>query len=421
MLRTKVLVFLVANFANQHGGVLWATNLLESLSGITDMDFVVVTANSPKAFLSNEHRVRNYGFDHVFVPFRDASDAEGDARFRALQAAILDKYYFLYERESRRQQHVDAAVVDVVLNANPDLIVVNDIWSAMCFPSAFRLGVPVCLITLNDEAAFHRAHRSYGGPMGHGLHQRMERWIHRRGNWIANWRIKRHVRRVFEQCAGVAALTRTDLPKELTSGRTALAVLPPLLKESTERWSYQGNRCVFFVGDIAYFPNRLAIEWICQSFAPQLYAIDDSIRICIVGASSHQMLAGAISNVRFFGRASRDLVVRHMTSDDMFIAPIANGFGAKLKLAECASFGMPFFATQSAMSGLQFLTTPQFNLGRPAEAARLVVDYMNSPDALWHLSRSILEEMRQARANQSAAWRGFLRRAIETRCSRRMY
>lgn len=104
-----------------------------------------------------------------------------------------------------------------------------------------------------------------------------------------------------------------------------------------------------------------------------------------------------------------------MTSTDLFLAPIANNDGAKMKLAECAAHGMPFLATEAAMSGLPFLPfVPRIDLHEPRAAARLIVDHINNPESLRKLSESILAHTQDAWFKQSIAWNSLLNRLVGT-------
>jgi glycosyltransferase involved in cell wall biosynthesis len=279
-------------------------------------------------------------------------------------------------------------------------------------PSIFRQHIPRCLITVNNESEFHRALRSQGGPVGQKWHQRLGRWIFRHGNWIANRRVSNYERRIYSNCAGLAALTRTDLPDGLP-GHIEQSIIPPILVQNDLRWMYQAARRAFFVGTISHYPNRLAIEWLCTRLAPELERLAADIRLNIIGAGAEQVPAEWLRpNVNLMGYSDRPEVIRQMTTADLFIAPIANNFGAKLKLAECVSYGMPFLATPTAMSGLPFLKDmPQIDLEQPQAAARLVAEYINSPETLLQLSQSITEQTREARTQQTQEWSSFLRRA----------
>lgn len=414
MLRKRVLVFVLADLSNQHGGNLWLQSLFYSLSRIEEFDFTIVTSGREQASTPNENVVRGFGFQHVFLPLSVPLPGLPSGLGRRLKDACLDKYFFNLERWAHSQVRVDAALSETVRGLRPDLILVSDIWSAMCCPSAFESGTPCCLITLNNEAKFHRVSRRMGGPIGRGIGRALERALYRHGNWVANVRLKQYMNELFGRCAGIVALTKNDLPASLRN-EAATQILPPLLEESDLLWRYSGIHSLLFVGNVGHFPNRLAIEWLCTRLAPALYKLERDLVINVIGAD-RQHLGWRATNVRFLGSGTRRDVIDHMTTDSIFIAPIENAFGAKLKLVECASFGMPFVATQAAMSGLPFLEcVPRFELDKPVETARMIVKVIRTPCALSEMSRRILQEMKKARIEQTVDWRSFLEKAMSMR------
>ena len=278
--------------------------------------------------------------------------------------------------------------------------------------------MPCCLITLNNELVFHQMMRLQGGVFGEGAYCRLQRWLLRHANWLANLRYRNYLESVYSRCAGIVALTQGDLPSTL-SRNVVTAVIPPVLKQSDVQWSYRASRCVLFVGNIhvlkfVHFGNRLAIEWICCELAPQLLRADDRITINIIGATQDQVpTSWQCANVNLMGRADKEEVDRQMTTADLFIAPISNNFGAKLKLSECVSRGTPFLATEAAMSGLPVWTSiPRIHLEKPRAAADLIVDHMNRPEKLRTLSESISALLPRARMEQDMAWSTFVRRCM---------
>jgi hypothetical protein len=418
--RPKILIFVMTNFSRSDGGVLWARNMLECFSRLHDLEFIIVTAGPGSVKVANEAYTRSLGFRHIFVPFKAAAVSKQISNtINGLWDTLSDKYYFMFERETREQAHVDSEVLRAIDAERPDLVVVNGRGAALHAPSAFSLKTPCCWITLDNEASFHQLHRSLGGPLGDGARDRVERWLSRRANWIPNRRYRRHVDEIYRRCIGIVALTGSDLPVDLSS-RVVSAIIPPVLKRSERRWVFTGGRSILFVGSIyvtkwIHVPNRLAIEWICTEFSPALLAVDASAIINIIGATSEQVPSHwRQANVNFLGRADSEELARQMTSAELSIAPVSNNHGAKLKLAECVSHGMPFLATQSAMSGLPFLTSmPRIDLAQADAAARLAVDLMNDPADLMRLSKLIDEQARLAQRKQDAAWGDFFRRAIE--------
>jgi hypothetical protein len=397
----------------QRGGNVWAAHFLKVLARVSNLRTTVVSIGPGEIQATNDRQVRSWGLEHLFVPFRQESDAaRGALRGRLARSAVkvvTQKYFFLWEQEARRQKHIDADFTRIIAQVRPDVIVLPYLFAALFVPSVFTTGIRCCMVTVNNESAFHRALRSQGGPVGAGLRHRLGRWIFRHGNWIANRRVHDYELEVYARCAGLAALTRSDLPAGLPAN-VVQAVIPPVLESSGLRWSYQANRRLFFVGNANYYPNRMAIEWLCTRLAPELARLDGRTRLNIIGAGPEQVPRDwHAANVNLMGYSTREEVTRQMTSADLFVAPIANNFGAKLKLAECTSHGMPFIATAQAMSGLSFLQSmPELDLEQPAAAARRIVEFLDTPQTLQHLSESISTQMERARAAEAAQWATFL-------------
>jgi glycosyltransferase involved in cell wall biosynthesis len=427
MRKPRVLIFVVTDFARLDGGVLWAANLLDCMSRIQEMEFVIVSSGTEEARTANEDFTRRRGLSHVFVPLRSAPiPVHSGTLVRTPQAPdtllslILDKFYFMYERDAQRQGHVDAELLRIIREMRPDAIIVNGRNAAFHVPSVFLLPTPCSFITLDNEVAFHRLYRSQSGPPGDRFIHRIQRAFARHGNWLANLRYRRRINAVYRSVSGIVALTEGDLPRHLPD-HTVRAVIPPVLKRSDLQWSYTASRTLMYVGNIyvlkvMHAPNRLAIEWICTRFAPAMRELDDTVKIVIIGATEEQVPASwRCPNVEFLGRADKEELDRRMTTVDLFIAPIANRHGAKLKLAECISHGLPFLATDSAMSGLPYLKgMARIDLDRPDRTAQLALQYLNEPATLIKLSQSILAQAESARSAQQVAWSTFLRRSIES-------
>lgn len=419
MRRPKVLIFLTFDYPVVTGTTLWTKHFLENMTRVSNMDFVVVFSG-PAANREFVHTV--LGCDHIFVPFRPSSILDGNTGVeRTIRTVIrvwnilLEKYYYWNERLWRKQRHVDAALATIVREKQPDLVILGGISAAFCAPSVFTLKTPCCLISLNNEISIYKEVKSKGGRAGMS---RIELWLYRHFNWVSNIRVARHINSVYKQCAGIVTLTQNDMPTTLPS-HVVRAVIPPVLNRSDPQWSCRRARCVLFVGNMfvgtmMHYPNRLSIQWICSCLAPELSRIDDKVRINIIGATADQVPSSwHCLNINFMGRANERELVHQMITADLFVAPIANNYGAKLKLAECVAHGMPFVATEGAMSGLPFLDfMPRIHLNQPNAAARLIVEYMNKPEELTKLSQSIVTRAQQARMDEEVAWQKFLRRSV---------
>lgn len=401
------------------GSVIWAKNVLATISRLRSFHFIVVSSGPPGLRSTNLQAISDLGLNQIFIPFNERSVSSrrrspegGNSAVSCLLSQLAEKYHFQGERESRAQRQVDGAFADIVSKEQPDLVAITGVSAAFYVQSVFDQDVPCCLLTTDSAIPMFEYLRSQGGRAFMGG---LELWFYRHFNWIANYRMRRHVNGIYRKCVGMVTLTGSDLPQCLRSD-VIRAVIPPVLPPRNIGWVYSRTRRLLFVGNIfpgtglMHFPNRFAIEWICDCLAPELGKLDSEVQINIVGAMRDQ-LRGAVScrNVNFLGHASREELNHQMTTADLFIAPIVYESGAKMKLAECVSYRLPFVATDAAMSGLPFLEfIPRIDLRRPAAAARLVVDCINSPEQLASLSRSMAARAERARVEEREAWDGFL-------------
>ena len=76
-------------------------------------------------------------------------------------------------------------------------------------------------------------------------------------------------------------------------------------------------------------------------------------------------------NVDLLGASTNAAVEDLYQGCALFVAPIANSHGTKIKLLQCLSLGTPFLATNNALTGLCGLEVPLIDLGDAPAAARL--------------------------------------------------
>jgi hypothetical protein len=89
------------------------------------------------------------------------------------------------------------------------------------------------------------------------------------------------------------------------------------------------------------------------------------------------------------GVADKATVTDEFCAADLFVAPIANPWGSKMKLLDCLAHGTPFAATTDALSGLPFLAgVPELRLDHPRQAAKVVAALLANPGRLIELSES---------------------------------
>jgi hypothetical protein len=255
---------------------------------------------------------------------------------------------------------------------------------------------------LNREAEFF----SDQIALGQSIYGRPgSKWAWRRlklREWLLHWRSK-----------GVVAIGRHDVPKGfLMSGKGFWQA--PCLDPVSEGWTYSASRSVHFIGNRGHYPNGLAMEWLASRLSPELQKLDPLIRIRIVGCSpEHAPEHWKQPNIDFLGYGDESLAHQQFRSEDLFIAPIQNNFGAKFKVAEAISYGQPLLATEMAMSGVSYLPwTQPIQLDQPEAAARRIVALVDDPASLKAMSDRILEDAAAYRDSCRTVWGTMLRQML---------
>ena len=187
-----------------------------------------------------------------------------------------------------------------------------------------------------------------------------------------------------------------------------------MLAEREPRWRYSATKRLFFVGNVAHFPNHQAVEWLATRFATQLEKRDGDARIVIIGAEKEKVPRDWLRpNVDYLGYASKEDVQDRFIGSDLFIVPIANDFGSKIKVLECMAYGAPLISTEGGLSGIPFSDlVPKFSLDDPHGAAQLACDLIEEGTRLDDLGRKLASEMRATRESGEVAWHRLIDRTI---------
>ena len=294
----------------------------------------------------------------------------------------------MFEQESKANRHVDEEFSELLDSIGADTLVVDYLYSAMYIPSAFkRRSLRRVTFTLNREVACARDMRLRGLLSGTSV-----------------LRLFFYEQMIYSRSNCVIALTSKDLPAPRPMTRRF--VLPAVFDPKVKRWNGAGSKSLFFVGHMSHYPNKEAVEWIVSRLAPALLNLNSSATIDIIGSTHEQISSDACpANVRYHGWASYEEAVQKFTDCGLFIAPIRNNFGSKIKLLDCLSYGTPFAASKAALSGLPFLNgVPLLDLEDPVGSAQTLEALLNDSAKRASMSSSIANALNDQLQAQAKIW-----------------
>jgi glycosyltransferase involved in cell wall biosynthesis len=311
---------------------------------------------------------------------------------------------FSIERQAAQNWFVDRRFCEIAENIRPDVIVITYLFTALFMPSAFHCGVPVVMINSNRELEFYRDQRRLGRLPAHAS-----------DSLLAEWRLGRFENEVLSKSDHIVVLSSPDIPRNrLQASRTR--VIEPMLLEDARKWRHGGQASIFFVGDINHYPNYSAVQWLCQSLAPALASCAPEVRLTIIGADPADVPQTWLQpNVDLLGRSTADEVLLQFTGCGIFIAPIENSFGSKIKILEALAHATPLLATAEALTGVPDAAgIPHFTLDDPQGTAELAASLLRSPQKLTALSK-LMDEIRTSNLTGSrSAWPSLIEEAAST-------
>lgn len=391
----RVFYFTIVDIGRRdNGGGLVCRNHAKRLAAIPGVELTICAAGPETQLSGIATFATEIGATLHFIPFHH-QPSNNITRFP----------YFFYEALAANNREVDAELIRLIEVEQPRVLVVDYIPSAIFIPSAYRArNLNRITITLNPEVRFFRdlqRRASNGAEFSRSSIARLPLEIHQS---IARLRLAIHQRWLFSRSAAVVALTKADLG--LLSLLPKAHVIQPVFDGVLHgKWTNNGRREVLFVGNIGHYPNREAVEWICMKLSSSLLKIDPGISVRIIGVEPGNVPAEwRRQNIEFLGVGDEMLVDRELSQTGLFLAPISNRFGSKIKLLDCLARGTPFAATRQALSGLAGLdAAPLLWLDDPDRSAQTIEFYLSNSRNV-AVSEMLLRELDTRLAHQHTAW-----------------
>ncbi len=311
---------------------------------------------------------------------------------------------YSFETFASRCRQIDFQFRELVCELSPDIIVVDYLFTVSVMPSSLFTAKPTVLISLNREAEFYGQMRKLGLLSADCSNTS-----------IAEYRLARFEREAFARATRVVVLTPNDL-NAVPESPEKIWVIRPVLPLEAARWADHGEQTIFFVGTVVHYPNYEAIGWLAQQLSPLLEKAAPGLRIKIIGASEEQVPEDwRRSNIDFLGRSTRKEVRRNFLEAGLFIAPIRNDFGSKIKILEAISFLTPTIATREALSGVA--DTGPFELielDRPEACASKIVALLQDTPRRLEMAGAMEHAHRRQLAETSRSWSELLRELADS-------
>ncbi len=141
---------------------------------------------------------------------------------------------------------------------------------------------------------------------------------------------------------------------------------------------------LIMVSGMNWFPNRDAVLYMAESVWPELSRRLPDARLTIVGASPpQQILDLAARDRRVTATGFVDDVRPYMERAQVYLCPMRDGGGTRLKILDALAMGVPIVATQMALEGIDVVAEQDVLVAdEPAAFVRQIERVVNDR-ALW--------------------------------------
>jgi glycosyltransferase involved in cell wall biosynthesis len=197
------------------------------------------------------------------------------------------------------------------------------------------------------------------------------------------WRCRQWECKAFDSARQVVAVTESDAQamRQLTRTPVEVVVNGVDSRSFASVSADPQSQRVLFVGNYEYAPNLDAVQWMLDEIFPQVWSRCPEARLAVAGYALPDSWRERWTDSRIewvgFVPDLPDLQRRCA----LFIAPLRQGGGSKLKVLEAMAAGLPLVSTAQGASGLAIRHEEHYLAGDDAQAlADAVVRLLREAD-----------------------------------------
>jgi sugar transferase (PEP-CTERM/EpsH1 system associated) len=361
------------------GGVLQRSfNLLREVS---KSNKIYLLAFNQKALLPTEQDLENavsalreYCHDIKVVSL--PADRNIFSRYSLIIKSIFAKKP--YTVNWNRSLHMKVAVDKAINEFKPDLIHYDTIGKAEYFK--YNISIPQVLNHHNIESAM------------------MFRRATKERNVLKKFYFYQEAKKIEKYEKTFCRLFQSNLTVSDEDGLTLKKIDPEIKTEvipngvDTSYFTPGGeksdNETLIFAGGMNWYPNRDAMLYFAEEIWPLIKARKPSVKIYIIGQSPpEKLMRMSKEDPNLIVTGYVDDVRPYFTKASVYVCPIRDGGGTRLKILDALSSGIPVVANSIAAEGIK--VTPGEDImirDRPEDFAEAVLYLLEHPDERRKLS-----------------------------------
>jgi len=147
-------------------------------------------------------------------------------------------------------------------------------------------------------------------------------------------------------------------------------------------WEYSDSKNLLFIGSFEHPPNRTCAKFLIDNIWPNVAQYNNECKLTLAGRGSQQFLEGCDSvpsSVNALGYVEN--LAKLYRKSQLFVAPLLDGGGIKIKILEAMAYGIPIVTTPIGVEGIVDQSDDALFISSPDSSfADSVLQALNDPE-----------------------------------------
>ncbi len=225
-------------------------------------------------------------------------------------------------------------------------------WDVVQIEHSYSLQ-PYIKVLAQRQQRFILTEHNLESSLGGATYNRFPRWAKPFVMWD-QWRARRWEKEAFAVAERIIAVTEEDAQaiQMLTQTPVDVVVNGVDCSAFSDVTPAVDEKRILFLGNYEYPPNVDAVFWMLDEVMPKVWLQSPAAKFAIAGYAMPQHWAQRWPDERIEWHGFVQDLTALQRSSSVFVAPLRDGGGSKLKVLEAMAAGLPLVATQQGVSGL---------------------------------------------------------------------
>jgi len=145
--------------------------------------------------------------------------------------------------------------------------------------------------------------------------------------------------------------------------------------------STRKNIDLIFTGNMSYFPNIKAVEYLCEEILPLILRAYPETKLYLVGTNPDKRVSRFHDTKNVVVTGYVESITELLNRSHVFVAPLTSGTGIQNKILEAMACSIPVVTTSYGNAGISANQNEEIMIGdSPSSLANFVLDLLSSEE-----------------------------------------